>query len=175
MGLSGPLRYRLLRLRARRSAVDHPPGTGKAPGSNPGESTHFLPLTALAPVVRGLADPRERLRRSLSPGESIEFFPTQTAEARRAAATRREQSASGRRGRRRSDLNPWKSQPGSAAERAPRNVFLRVQIPASPLTSFRSLRSLQSFVDSPTFANAEGVRSVPASPLDFCSTTRRAT
>ena len=34
-------------------------------------------------------------------------------------------------------------------------------VPASPLTSFRSLRSLQSFVDSPTFANAFGVRSVP--------------
>ena len=60
------------------------------------------------------------------------------------------------------------------SERAPRNVFLRVQIPASPLTSFRSLRSLQSFADSPTLANAFGVRSVPASPLNFPDATRRA-
>jgi hypothetical protein len=28
--------------RARRSVVDHPPGTGKARGSNPRESTHFV-------------------------------------------------------------------------------------------------------------------------------------
>ena len=30
-------------VRARRSVVDHPPGTGKAPGSNPGESMPLFP------------------------------------------------------------------------------------------------------------------------------------
>ena len=87
MGLSGLLRYGVLRSRARRSAVDHPPGTGKAPGSNPGESTHFLPLAALAPVVRGLADLRERRRRSLSPGESTGFSRRNTASASPGAST----------------------------------------------------------------------------------------
>ena len=32
----------LMRTRARRSVVDHPPGTGEAAGSNPAESTKIL-------------------------------------------------------------------------------------------------------------------------------------
>ena len=42
MGLSIASGYYAMRSRARRSVVDHPPGTGKAPGSNPGESTSCL-------------------------------------------------------------------------------------------------------------------------------------
>ena len=119
MGLFDLLRYRLLCLRARRSAVDHPPGTGKAPGSNPGESTHLLSLASLAPVVRGLADPRERLRRSLSPERRHGVSRPSRRLRRRSVPASPSERPSFTREREWSspDLNPWKSQPGSAASR----------------------------------------------------------
>ena len=133
------------------------------PGSNPGESTHFLSLASLAPVVRGLADPRERSafaqsretpRRlstlapsptALGPGESIgatEFyegarmvkpgFEPLEVTAWECSIARRD---------RRERLNCRAAKPRD--ERAPRNDFLWVQIPAGAERR-------------PTLANASG-------------------
>jgi hypothetical protein len=67
---------RFFGVRARRSVVDHPPGTGKAPGSNPGESIGATEFYERARMVETGFESRkrersERLPSGSNPGESI--------------------------------------------------------------------------------------------------------
>ena len=90
---------------ARRSAVDHPPGTGKAPGSNPGESTSF------ARYARSVVDSP-----TLANAFGVRSVPASPLDSRGAVRQRSEEPVP-RKKARRPDLNPWKSQPRSAASR----------------------------------------------------------
>ena len=55
-------------MRARRSVVDHPPGTGKAPGSNPGESIEATEFYEEARMGETGFESRERSVASLAIG-----------------------------------------------------------------------------------------------------------
>ena len=126
-----------------RSAVDHPPGTGKAPGSNPGES---IGATEFYEGARMVEPGFERLDRRSPRSEA-----SRTVYRRFKSRTARSAGRTSRSLRR--SLSPVRRH----GVLLPSRRLRRRSVPASPL--LRSYRSLQSIPRRPLWTLR--VRSVP--------------